>query len=78
MLICACSCDKAGLGLGLCLGSRLGSRVLNNRRIILLTWLDLILGCSYKTKGTEKERKEKKVQEGRRGLYKPLDMHRRF
>ena len=58
------TCDKAGLDLGLSfrawLGSRLCSRVLNNKKIILLTWKDLVLGCNYKTKGKEKEKKEKK------------------
>ena len=54
-------CDKAELGLGLGLGSRIGSDLglvlgsQNNRKIIVLTWQDLILGCNYKTKGKERK-----------------------
>ena len=66
------NCDKAKLGLGLelglGLGSRLGSRVLNNKKIILLTWQDLVLGCNYKTKGKQKKKKEKKSARREKGF----------
>ena len=43
-----------------------------------MTWQDLVLGCNYKSKGEERKRKEKKMQGGGKGLYRLLDMHRRF
>ena len=70
--------DKAGLGLGLSLGlgldSRLGSwsrqvlRSWNNRITIVFSWLDLVLGCNYKTKGEEKKREEKRSERGKKGF----------